>query len=331
MVGIGSVPIEAMRHGAFGNPTADDIGAICSLLAVDDQPVVDRRVCAHDDVVGANYLARCGRNPRWLAILVLYLAILGSIGLVLFLIFPPLVEQAQALWHKAPDMFDRAQAFLIDKGWLKEHLTIREAVERAPGGTGEDAVARVAGAIGNVAGGIFGVVTILIWQFIYDPYAGVLNSVLRAVGLGGLTQNWLGDPRIALYSVMGSAFPFIGGVAVLIYLAGLQSITTEIFDAAAIDGAHGMRRFFTIDLPLIMGQIKLNLVLAIIGGVQNFAGILILTNGGPAGATEVPGLYMYNVAFQYGKIGYASAIGVLIFLCIHVLTFLNMRYLRERV
>jgi raffinose/stachyose/melibiose transport system permease protein len=176
-----------------------------------------------------------------------------------------------------------------------------------------------------------GVVTILIWQFIYDPYAGVLNSILRAVGLSGLAQNWLGDPRIALYSVMGSAFPFIGGVTVLIYLAGLQSISNEIFDAAAIDGAHGVRRFFTIDLPLIMGQIKLNLVLAIIGGVQNFAGILILTNGGPAGATEVPGLYMYNVAFQYGKIGYASAIGVLIFLCILVLTFLNMRYLRERV
>lgn len=175
-----------------------------------------------------------------------------------------------------------------------------------------------------------GVVTILIWQFIYDPYAGILNSLLRAIGLGGLAQNWLGDPNIALYSVMGSAFPFIGGISVLIYLAGLQSISGEIFDSAAIDGASGLRRFFAIDLPLIKGQITLNLVLSIIASVQNFAGILILTNGGPAGATEVPALYMYNVAFQYGKIGYASAIGVLIFLCILALTFINLRYLRER-
>jgi raffinose/stachyose/melibiose transport system permease protein len=175
-----------------------------------------------------------------------------------------------------------------------------------------------------------GVVTILIWQFIYDPYSGLLNALLRFLGLGSLTQDWLGDPNIALYSVMGSSFPFVGGIAVLIYLAGLQSISSEVFDSAAMDGAHGIRRFFSIDLPLIIGQIKLNLVLAIISSVQNFAGILILTNGGPANATEVPGLYMYKVAFQYNEIGYASAIGVLIFLCILVLTFLNMRYLRER-
>ena len=104
------------------------------------------------------------RLPRWLAILILYVAILGTLALVLVLIFPPLVRQGQALWDKLPEMFDRGQQFLINKGWLKEHLTIREAVERAPG-TGGDAVTRVLGAIGNVAGGIFGVVTILILTF----------------------------------------------------------------------------------------------------------------------------------------------------------------------
>jgi len=104
------------------------------------------------------------RFPRWLAILILYLVILGTIGLTLFLIFPPLVQQGQAMWEKAPEWFERGQQFLISKGWLKEHLTMREAVERAPG-TGGDAVGKVAGAVAGVAGGLFGVVTILILTF----------------------------------------------------------------------------------------------------------------------------------------------------------------------
>ena len=104
------------------------------------------------------------RLPRWLAILTLYVAILGTLALVLVLTFPPLVRQGQALWEKGPEMFERGQQFLIDKGWLKEHLTMREAVARAPG-TGGDAVGKVAGAMANVGGGLFGVLTILILTF----------------------------------------------------------------------------------------------------------------------------------------------------------------------
>src|SRR5436190_5637593 len=104
------------------------------------------------------------RLPRWLAILILYVAILGTIGLVLFLIFPPLVEQGQALWEKLPQMFEQAQKYLMDKGLLRRHFTMGEAVAAAPG-PGGDAVTKVAGAVANVAGGIFGVVTILILTF----------------------------------------------------------------------------------------------------------------------------------------------------------------------
>jgi predicted PurR-regulated permease PerM len=104
------------------------------------------------------------RLPRWLAILILYLAILGTLALVLSLVFPPLVKQGRALWEKLPEMFDRAQQFLLDRGWMQERLTMREAVERAPG-TGGDAVTGVLGAVANVAGGIFGIVTILIITF----------------------------------------------------------------------------------------------------------------------------------------------------------------------
>jgi len=104
------------------------------------------------------------RLPRWLAILILYVAILGTIALILVLVFPPLVRQAQALWDHLPEMFERAQQFLISKGWLKEHLTMQEAVQRAPG-TGGDTVGRVARTAASLAGGIFGVFTILILTF----------------------------------------------------------------------------------------------------------------------------------------------------------------------
>jgi predicted PurR-regulated permease PerM len=130
---------------------------VSGLLAIGFSPIV--RIIERQKVVPIG-----GRLPRWLAILILYVLILGTITLVMALIFPPLVRQAQALWEKIPDMFEKGQQYLMSKGLLKEHLTIREAVERAPG-TGGDAVAGVLGAAANVAGGIFGVVTILILTF----------------------------------------------------------------------------------------------------------------------------------------------------------------------
>jgi len=104
------------------------------------------------------------RVPRWLAILVPYVAIVVAIVLLLTILWPPLAEQAQALWAQLPDMFDRGQRFLVGKGLLREHLTLGEAVERAQG-PGADAVGRVAGAVVGVAGGLFGIVTMLILSF----------------------------------------------------------------------------------------------------------------------------------------------------------------------
>jgi predicted PurR-regulated permease PerM len=130
---------------------------VSGLLAIGFSPIV--RIIERQKVIPIG-----GRLPRWLAILILYVAILGTITLVMVLIFPPLVRQGQALWENIPEMFEKGQEFLIAKGWLKEHLTIREAMARAPG-TGGNAVGRVAGAAANVAGGIFGVVTILILTF----------------------------------------------------------------------------------------------------------------------------------------------------------------------
>lgn len=175
-----------------------------------------------------------------------------------------------------------------------------------------------------------GLVTLLLWQFIYDPNFGLLNYLLGHVGLDSLKRAWLADPDIALYALMGSSFPFVGGIGVLIYLAGLQDIPGELFDAAALDGATGLRRFFSIDLPLIKGQIRLLLVLAIIDGLQSIVGPLVLTRGGPVDRTMVPGLYMYQEAFNYGRLGYASAIGVVVFIAIFSLTVLNLTLFKEK-
>lgn len=174
------------------------------------------------------------------------------------------------------------------------------------------------------------VVGTLIWQYVYDPDAGLLNNFLKAIGHPEWAQAWLANPSIALYAIMGAGFPFIGGAAVLIYLAGLQSISSEVLDAASIDGASGLRRFWSIDLPLIKGQIKLNIVLALITGMQVFIGPLLLTNGGPMNATNVPILYMYQEAFTYGRFGYASAIGVVVFLAVLILTVVNLKVFREK-
>ena len=119
------------------------------------------------------------RFPRWLAILILYVAILGSFGAVLSLVFPPLIDQAQQLWAALPEMFERGQDFLISKGILSEHLTFREAVERAPSAGGGQAVGRtVISAVAGVAGGVIGLLTILILTFYFLVEANTLRTIV---------------------------------------------------------------------------------------------------------------------------------------------------------
>ena len=158
------------------------------------------------------------RFPRWLAILVLYLVILGTLGLVLFLIFPPLVRQAQAMWDNAPIWYERGQQFLISKGWLTEHLTMREAVAKAPG-TGGDAVTKVAQAVVGVAGGLFGVFTILILTF----YMLIDSGPLRQSFLRLFPRER--RPRIdaAAREVMTKVSAWLGGQLLLAATIGVTS------------------------------------------------------------------------------------------------------------
>jgi predicted PurR-regulated permease PerM len=147
---------------------------ISALLAVGFSPIVR--------LIERQTLLPIGtrRFPRWVAILVLYVAIIGTLTGIGFLVVPPLVDQAQQLWAALPGMFDRAQAFLVSKGLLDRPLTLREAVERAPVGGSTDAVGTVFGTIAGVVGGVFGFLTILILTFYLLVEADALrNSMLR--------------------------------------------------------------------------------------------------------------------------------------------------------
>ena len=173
-----------------------------------------------------------------------------------------------------------------------------------------------------------GIVTTLLWQKMYDPRLGPINAILAAAGLGALQRNWLGDPATALYAIMFVGFPWVSGVGTLIYLGGLGQISESVYDACALDGCVGMRRALLIDLPLVTSQVRLLTILAVINGITSFQGILVLTDGGPGFATTVPGMIMYRTAFHSQQFGYASAIGLLMFVAAMGATLVISRTLR---
>ena len=168
-------------------------------------------------------------------------------------------------------------------------------------------------------------VQVLLWGFLYDPNVGVFNSFLRAVGLGSLAHNWLGDPHTALFALMFMNAPWVASVPFLIFLSGLQAIPQEVFDAAAIDGAGRFRRFFLIDLPLLASQFKLMFVLAIIQILQFAIPVALLTSGGPAYSTMMPVVYLLDTAFNGSDWGYAAALSATLFLIMLVLSLIVFR------
>ena len=176
-----------------------------------------------------------------------------------------------------------------------------------------------------------GMVVLGIWKSIYAPQIGLINQMLRGLDMASSARPWLGDFNLALYAVMFIGFPWVAGMSTLIYLAGFQAIPTELLDAAAIDGAGAWNRFWQVEIPLVMSQIKLIVILTVIGALQNFATIIVMTNGGPGVTTMVPGLWLYRNAMYYNKMGYACAIGTALFIITLTLTYLNTRYLKSSV
>lgn len=174
-----------------------------------------------------------------------------------------------------------------------------------------------------------GIVGMLVWNFVYDPNIGLVNALLEAVGLEHWTRAWLSERRTVLWALLFIGFPWAAGIGPLIYLSGLMNIPGEVLDSTRIDGATGLRRVVSVDIPLIVGQIKFFIVIGIINGLQQFGQQFVLTNGGPGYASMVPGYHMYMQAFTYNRFGYASAIGLVLFVAAFVLALLNMKFIKS--
>jgi len=151
----------------------------------------------------------------------------------------------------------------------------------------------------------------VVWQLIFDPFAGPINVGLRAIGIAG--PGWLGDPHWALVAVSIVGIWKRIGFAMVIFSAGLSSLPTSCFEAAALDGATGWRLMRYITIPLLRPITALVLITGLIDSVQVFDHIFIMTNGGPLGSTNVLSLYLYNQGFKIFHLGYASAVGWVLF------------------
>jgi ABC-type sugar transport system permease subunit len=173
-----------------------------------------------------------------------------------------------------------------------------------------------------------GLITVFLWRMVYDPYAGLLNQILQLIGLADWSRAWLGNEDTALWAIIGAGFPYISAFPFLIYMGGLLNISTEMYDAAKIDGANWWRQFWRIDVPLLVPQMRLLIFFTLAGVIQGFAQIYIYTRGGPGYATYVPGLQMYYQLAE-GDFGYASAIGVLLFVVIFAGTLFSLRFRRQ--
>lgn len=149
-----------------------------------------------------------------------------------------------------------------------------------------------------------------IWGWLYNPQYGAINEVLRAIGLGGLAQPWLGQDATALAAVIVPAIWLRTGFPMLLYLAALQGIPKELYEAATVDGANRWQQFWNITMPGLVQAHLIVVALSLIDSFKVFDLIYVMTYGGPGTATQVIGTYMYANVFQYYRAGYGMALAV---------------------
>jgi len=165
-----------------------------------------------------------------------------------------------------------------------------------------------------------GISVLLLWLWIFNPQDGLMNNMLRTIGIDN-PPLWFASPEWAKPAlIIMSAWGATGGI--LIYLAGLQAIPRQLYEAAEIDGATGLRQFISITLPLLSPTIFFKLITGINGAMQYWSAALIVTNppGSPSNSTLFNGLYMYRSAFTELKMGYASAMAWALFLITLIIT-----------
>ncbi len=170
----------------------------------------------------------------------------------------------------------------------------------------------------------------LVWRWFLNPDYGIINGILRTIGISN-PPNWLGDKTWAKVSIIVVDVWKGAGYNMMLYLAGLQGISQDFYEAAEIDGATPWQQFWHITWPLLSPTNFFIFVMGIIGGFQAFGTQYALTGGGPAGATTTIVYYVYNNAFKWGKMGYASAIAVILFGLVMIATLLQWIFTEKNV
>jgi ABC-type sugar transport system permease subunit len=169
----------------------------------------------------------------------------------------------------------------------------------------------------------------MIWIQLFDPLYGVISNALESVGIRGI--NWLGDPNLAMPSIIAVSVWKVIGWNMLIYLAGLQGIPDYLREAAAIDGANRWQSFWKITLPLLQPTTFFIFVTSLIGAFQVFDQVYVMTGGGPANATTTLVHQIYNAAFKALDMGYAAAMSFVLFGIILIVSLFAMRTIRSEV
>lgn len=164
----------------------------------------------------------------------------------------------------------------------------------------------------------------LIFGWMYLPVNGLLNSTLRAVGLGALQQGWLANPALATWCIIAAAIWRQVGYIMVLYLAGLQGVDPTLIDAAKVDGASSWQQFRSVIWPLLGPVTVIVVVISVIDSLRSFDLVYVMTKGGPANASSVMATWMYIEAFNNYKMGYGATIAVVLFLITSVFIFIYL-------
>jgi raffinose/stachyose/melibiose transport system permease protein len=172
------------------------------------------------------------------------------------------------------------------------------------------------------------VIVAMLWSFMYQPN-GAVNAALKAIGLGGFTQLWLGNPDVVLNAIMVVYIWQFVGVSMVIYLAGLQNVPEETLEAAAVDGANSWQILLRITIPQLRPAIITSTILTLIGALKVFDQVWVLTQGGPGNASHTLSTAMYQAAFVFGEYGYGTAIALVLTVITLFAAFTQWRVLRR--
>lgn len=168
----------------------------------------------------------------------------------------------------------------------------------------------------------------VVWAYVYEPYAGPLNNILNQLGVQ--PKPWLQDPNLAMNALIVMAIWRDFGTAMIIYLAGLQDIPNDLYEAARLDGAKGKDTFLRITVPMLSSVSFYLLIILIVQTFQVFGAIYVMTQGGPLGSTETVVYQMYQTAFSYTEFGYAAAMSTVLFFTILLFSIVGTRIMRRK-